>query len=85
MGDELDRVTVARALLMQPVLRLVSELMPAAALTALRAEVARMRDEAARIDTPAARAMAEACDMALADLALADGLPPMAHRPAHGG
>jgi DNA-binding GntR family transcriptional regulator len=80
MSDELDRVTLARALLMQPVLRMVAAHMPPAGMAKLRAELVAMRDRAARRDTPEARAMAEACDMALADLLLG-----MAHGGSNGG
>lgn len=70
-----DPVTEARALLMQPLLRAVSRLMPARAMQELRADLAALRDASAKQRTPQAAAMVEACDMALADL-----LPDMAHR-----
>jgi DNA-binding GntR family transcriptional regulator len=72
MSDDLDRVTLARALLMQPLLRMVARRMPPGAMRDLRAELAGLRDSQATSGTPEARAMAEACDMALADLMMDD-------------
>jgi hypothetical protein len=68
MSDKLDEITVARAMLMQPLLRLVSRHIPPAAMMALRADLVAMRDDHAAHSTRFDLAMAEACDMALADL-----------------
>jgi hypothetical protein len=68
MSERLDAITAARAMLMQPVLRAVSRHMHPAGMLALRAELAAMRDEHTEIGTTDALAMAEACEMALADL-----------------
>lgn len=70
MAEELDRLTVAQAVLLQPMLRAVARLMPARAMLALRAEVRALRDEARRRGTPQGDALAEACELALVDLTI---------------
>lgn len=63
-----DLVVEAQAQLLQVVLHVVAEMMPAAGIEALRQDIAALRAVAARKRSPAAEAMVEACDMALADL-----------------
>jgi DNA-binding GntR family transcriptional regulator len=63
-----DQVLFARGLLLQPMLRTAARWLPADGLAALRAELAALRDRAARAGTAQGAAMAEACATALADL-----------------